>query len=226
VRSTVVTGGSTVVVVLHEAVLEATQLGHSWVGDEHFLLALLATRSVASEVLEELGVTRGRITTSLERRAEYQAQFPEAERADAGISPTPAAYGLMGRADGFAASDGARHPRPEHWLLAMMWTTSSAVSTLHHLGASQTAVIEGLRERGVHVPEIDPPLYRPWRRGQTVEVEHDELQPLLDVLRHLYPPGSDLRWGFNWLPDEAQRRARVDAESGIDLDAALAEART
>ena len=79
-RSTVVTGGSTVVVVLHEAVLEATQLGHSWVGDEHFLLALLATRSVASEVLEELGVTRGQITTSLERWAEYQAQFPEAEK--------------------------------------------------------------------------------------------------------------------------------------------------
>jgi ATP-dependent Clp protease ATP-binding subunit ClpA len=212
------------VAVLSEAVREATQLDNSWVGDEHFLLALFATPSVASEVLGALGVTRDQITTSLRGWAEYQAQFPATRASDAGLSPTPAAYGLMGRADGFAASDGALRPRPEHWLLAMVWTTSSAVSTLHHLGATQTAVIDGLRQRGVQVPAIDPPLYRPWRRGQEVEVEEDELQPLLDVLRRAHPPDSDLRWGFNWLPDQP-RRARVDAEHGIDLDAALTESR-
>ena len=211
--------------VLDQAVREATQLGQSWVGDEHFVLALLATPSVAADTLEALGVTRDEITASLRRWSEYQAQFPMVHDATAGVSPTPAAYGLMGRATAFAASDGISHPRPQHWLLAMVWTTSSAVSTLHHLGASQAAVIDGLRQREVRVPDIDPPLYRPWRRGQQVEVDEAELQPLLDVLRRTHPPGADLRWGFNWLPDQAQRRARVDAERGIDLDAALSEAR-
>ena len=74
------------------------------------------------------------------------------------------------------------------------------------------------------MPEVDPPLYRPWRGHQRIEVTEAELRPVLDVLTERHPPGSEWRWGFNWLPD-GPRRAWVDGEEGIDLDAALAAAR-
>jgi hypothetical protein len=53
---------------------------------------------------------------------------------------------------------------------------------------------------------------------------------VLDVLTERHPPGSEWRWGFNWLPPDgpaegAPRRARMDGEEGIDLAAALAAAR-
>ena len=40
-----------------QAFEQARWLEHGWVGPEHFLLALLAESSVASEALAELGVT-------------------------------------------------------------------------------------------------------------------------------------------------------------------------
>jgi hypothetical protein len=191
---------------------------------EHYLLALLETRSIASETLEELGITHERVSEVVATRNVEQpagADAPEKR----GLSPTPDAYGLTGRATAFAATAGARTPRPEHWLLALIWSdTSSAVSTLHHLGAEQTAVLQGLRRRGVPVPEFDPLLYRPWRVGDEIELSEEELGPFLKVLRELHPPGSESRWGFNYTRDEP-RRARVSAEEGIDLESALVASR-
>jgi hypothetical protein len=59
-----------------------------------------------------------------------------------------------------------------------------------------------------------------------VPVQVGELLPvaLLDLLGREHPPGSEWRWGFNWLPGEP-RRARVDAEEGVDLATALAQRR-
>jgi hypothetical protein len=74
------------------------------------------------------------------------------------------------------------------------------------------------------MPEVDPPLHRPWRGHHRIEVDEAELDRVIDLLIQQHPPGSQWRWGFNWLPG-TPRRARVDAEEGIDLDALLARAR-
>ena len=77
----------------------------------------------------------------------------------------------------------------------MVYGEHAVASLLHRVGSSQEALLEALARRGVQVPA-----------------------------------GSGLRWGFNWYPQDPEgqdrpRRAWVDAEEGIDLDAALALAR-
>jgi hypothetical protein len=47
---------------------------------------------------------------------------------------------------------------------------------------------------------------------------------MIALLAERHAPGSEWRWGFNWLPGEP-RRARVDSEDGIDLDGILAQVR-
>jgi ATP-dependent Clp protease ATP-binding subunit ClpA len=203
---------------------QAVRLGHTYIGDEHYLLALLATPSIASETLEELGITHERVAEHVRGRGPY-AGGSDSEPRRRVLHHTPAAYGLTGRAEAFAATARASKPRPEHWLQAIVWSDAgSAVSILHHLGASQLAVLDGLRRRGVAVPEVEPPLYRPWRGTETVEVSEDEGRPLLKLLRERHPPGSEWRWGTNWKSDEPLR-VRVMAEEGIDLQALVRESR-
>jgi hypothetical protein len=98
------------------------------------------------------------------------------------------------------------------------------MTELSALGVTQDSVIERLRRRGVSVPDVDPPPYRQWREGQTIEVDGDELQLIIDVLNERHPPSSEWRWGFNMVPGKSERR-RVDAEEGVDLEAAVREAR-
>jgi len=198
---------------------EARKLDHWWIGDEHVLLAVLARPSLASETLEELGIDYAVVAGRLGGEANDERDRKE------WTSPTTGAHGLMGRAEAFAAVDGAARPRPEHVLLALIWADHGiAVSTLHHMGASQAAVLDGLRRRGVRIPDIAPPLYRPWRGRRTIEIAPEALEPLLEVLRTEHPAGSEWRWGFNWTRGEP-RRATVSGEEGIDLDAALRASR-
>ena len=118
---------------------EARQLDHWWVGGDHVLLALLASPSLASETLDELGITYAMVA----QRA--RGLHTDATDRKEGLSPTPGTYALMGRADAFAAVDGAHQPKPEHWLLALVWDDSGiAVSLLHNTGASQVAIIVGV----------------------------------------------------------------------------------
>lgn len=203
---------------------QARRLDQGWVGPEHYLLALLAEPSAATETLAELGVTYDRLVEQL-RHERGDPDWPPPRYDPAkGLSPNPAACRLEGRAEGLALAWGHRSPAPEHWLLAMLYEEYGVAVRLHYLGASQAAILRALRRRGVAVPEADPPAYRPWRGHRRVEVEEAELGPLLDLLGQQYPPGSQWRWGFNWLPGEP-RRARVDAEEGIDLVEVLAQAR-
>jgi hypothetical protein len=203
---------------------QARLLDNGWIGSEHFLLALLATPSIAQEVLLELGVTY-EAALELVRDVHAASEWPlPAYEGDEGVSPTPAAYQAMGRAEGFAAASGYRAIEPEHWLLALVWSDHGAMNELAVLGVTQDRVIDGLRRRGVSVPDVDPPPYRRWREGQTIEVDGDELQLIIDVLNERHPAGSEWRWGFNMVPGEQERR-RVDAEGGVDLEAAVRESR-
>ena len=52
--------------VLENAKRQAVSLGHSFIGTEHLLLALLRTKGVASEVLKENGVLFDKIAELVE----------------------------------------------------------------------------------------------------------------------------------------------------------------
>jgi hypothetical protein len=210
--------------VLAAAADQARQLGHGWVGAEHYLLALLAEPSVATQALAELGVTYDRFEDYLRTQLQDLESTPPRYEHGKGLSPSTAAYKLEARAEGMAFAVGHRGPAPEHFLLAMVYNDHGMAGSLHHLGATQPAILEALGRRGVRLPEADPPLYRPWRGHHRVHVDEAELKPLIDLLIQQHPPGSQWRWGFNWLPG-TPRRARVDAEEGINLDAVLTELR-
>lgn len=200
---------------------EARALGDGWVGTEHILLALLARPSVASDVLGDLGLTHARLAEHLRGRR-YDPPAPRYDPEKGLVGPNPAGNELTGWARGLAAGWGMPGPSPEHWLLAMVYSVG-VPSLLYYFGITQQAVLDGLRGRGVRVPDVDPPWYRPWRGHRQVEVSEARLGPVLRLLAGRHPPGSEWRWGFNWLPGEP-RRARVDSEDGIDLDAVVAEA--
>jgi hypothetical protein len=207
----------------------ARRLEQGWIGPEHVLLALFDEPSVATEALEELGVTRALAEESARGYSRSDPPAPPYDP-DKGLSPNPAWYKLTGCAKGLALASGRRQPEPEHFLLAMVYGEHEVGPMLHGLGSSEQALLEVLARRGVPVPEVDPPAYRPLRGFHRIEVTEAELKPMLDILIERYPPSSDQEWGFNWLPGDpgadGPRRAWVGGEEGVDLDAALAAART
>jgi Clp amino terminal domain, pathogenicity island component len=205
----------------------ARRLEQSWIGSEHVLLALFDEPSVATEALEELGVTRELVEETVRG---YSASDPPPPPYDPeqSLAPNPGWYKLTGCAKGLALASGRRQPGPEHLLLAMVYGEHTVGPLLHQLGSGERALLDALARRGVPVPEVDPPTYRPLRGFHRIEVTEAELKPLLGVLIERYPPDSDQEWGFNWLPDPeagGPRRAWVGGEEGVDLDAALATAR-
>jgi len=170
--------------MLGRAADQARRLDHGWVGPEHHLLALLAEPSPATEALAELGVTYDRLAERLRSRT-GDPDWPPPSYDGKGLSPSAATYKLEARAEGLALAWGYRVPEPEHVLLAMVYEDYGVTGLLHHLGASQPAILEALRRRGVRVPEVDPPLYRPWRGHRRIEVglEPSRLAPPLAIKR-------------------------------------------
>ena len=207
----------------------AQRLDQGWIGPEHVLLALFDEPGPATEALEELGVTRELVEETVRGYSHIDPPGPRYDP-EKGLSPNPAWYKLTGCAKGLALASGRRRPQPEHLLLAMVYGEHEVGPLLHRLGSGERALLDALARRGVPVPEVDPPTYRPLRGFHRIEVTEVELKPLLDVLTERYPPGSDQEWGFNWLPGDPDvgrpRRAWVGGEEGVDLDAALATART
>lgn len=202
---------------------EARGLDHGWVGPEHFLLALLVKPSVATDVLEGLGMTSDGLAEHLRTRRR-DPDWPElrydSEKGLAG--PNPAGHALVGWARGVATAWGSSEPQPEHWLVAMVYDHGPVPGVMHVLGITQEAVLHELRARGVRLPDVDPPWYKPWRGHRGAEVTPAELDPVLGILLERHPPGSEWRWGFNWLPGEP-KRAQVVSEDGIDLSAIVTE---
>jgi ATP-dependent Clp protease ATP-binding subunit ClpA len=209
--------------VISKAAEEARRLRQNWLGPCHYLLALLAEPSTATEVMAELGVTHdglaqtlGAMTTVNGRRIRYIESK--------GITTNPAAHDVSGWAKGFAAASGRRRPSPEDWLLAIVYRDNSMVaSVLHGLGVSGAAIVHALRRRGLTVPEFEPEAHRPWRGHRTVEVMKSEWQAVEEALSKKHPPGSEWRWGFNSRKDRP-RKVQFSAEEGIELDAIVAEA--
>ncbi len=206
---------------MQRAFSEASQLEHGWVGPEHILLALLAEPNVASEVLGDLGVTHERLKEHIAQlRPDPDDPLPNA-RSHSHMNPL--AYGLMGWATGFAAAAGVSSPRPEHWLIAFLYSSDGGAVWLHPFGVTAKDVKRALATSGMRVPEFPPPEHKPWRGGHMVYVSMKELQPIVDVLSEKHPPGSEWRWGYNMVGKP--QRGRIHAEEGIDLAAVIVEAR-
>ena len=206
----------------------ARALEHSWIDPGHVLLAMFDEPSTATEALVEVGVTREAVEAHA-RSLGRSDPPPRPYEPEMGLSPNPAWYKPTGCAKGLALASGRPSPEPEHLLLAMVYGEQVVASLLHRAGSSQQALLEALARRGVRVPEVDPPAFRPWRGHRRVEVSEAELEPIIDVLTERHPPGSEWRWGFNWLPGDPgegrPRRAWVGGEEGIDFEDALATAR-
>jgi Clp amino terminal domain, pathogenicity island component len=205
----------------------ARRLEQSWIGTEHVLLALFDEPGPATEALEELGVTRELVEE--EARAHSRSDPPPPPyQPGQSLSPNPAWYKMTGCAKGLALASGRHRPEPEHYLLAMVFDEHAVSPLLRQLGSSERALVDALARRGVRVPEVDPPVFRPWRGFHRIEVTEAELEAVIHVLNERYPPGSGPEWGFNWLGDPeagGPRRAWVGGEEDVDLDAALATAR-
>jgi hypothetical protein len=202
-----------------DAVEQARQMDHGWTGPEHFLLAVLAEPGVASETLTGLGVTY----EELRGRLRSRSADPDLPGARNGITLNPAAQRLAGWALGYAAAQGSRTPQPEHWLVALLHADDRAAMALHPFGVTGAGVAEALAARGVPVPAYPPPVHRPWRGVHHVWVTEEERRPVVRLLLERHPPGSEWRWGFNWVGEP--RRCRISAEGGIDLDAIVADVR-
>jgi hypothetical protein len=101
--------------VLTDAVNAARRLNDGWIGSEHFLLALWAKPSIARDALEELGLTyEAALELVQQRRGASDDPPPTFEDRGGHLSPTPATYRLMGRAEAFAAAFGHERPKPQH----------------------------------------------------------------------------------------------------------------
>jgi hypothetical protein len=200
---------------------EASSHNATEAGVEHVLLALCGGPSIASEVLREVGVTRELIELELPGLApRTPAGTAQAQQTAAGLRGD--GERLHGCALGLATAWGER-PGSAHYLLAIAYCGYGHLFSV--LGTSSAAVVNALRRHGARVPDGEPPEYRPFRGPREVEVSEQELEPLLNVLKRMHPPGSEWRWGFVGTQGEPSR-AQVTAEEGIDLEAALRESRS
>jgi ATP-dependent Clp protease ATP-binding subunit ClpA len=210
---------------LDKAAEEARRLRQNWLGPEHYLLAVLAEPSVATETMAELGVTYDRLAPEFGRMMKFvngrRVRYIEAK----GITTNPAAHNVSGWAKGFAGASARERPTSEDWLLSIVYCGDSVVaSALHNFGVSAAAVVDAIRRRGLKTPDFEPEEHRPWRGPRTTEVARSEWQAVVDLLNEKHPPGSAWRWGFNSRKDRPGK-IQFAAEEGIDLEAIVAEAR-
>jgi hypothetical protein len=208
--------------VISKAAVEARELRHHWLGGCHYLLAVLAEPSTATQAMAELGATHARlarefgaINTSNGRRIRYFASK--------GVSTNPTAHDVSGWAKGFAAAASRRTPSPEDWLLATVYNDPMVRSILHGLGIRAAAIVEALRRRGVKVPTYEPEEHRPWRGSREIEITRADMPAVLKALNEMHPPGSEWEWGFNVRKDRPGK-VQLFSEEGIDLEAVVAEA--
>jgi hypothetical protein len=186
--------------LIYGAFREAAALGHTWIGSEHYLLAILAmeVESPAVAALARLGASDPPIND-----ASIEAED---------VTLNPAAHEFLGRAEGIAVGLGAPAVKLEHVLMAYLWDTSHSYGSLEGFGLTPQAVLEELERRGVAVPTGSlPPRPRP---GTRVFVPFDAADEIWTRLYDRLPHDSGL--GINH--DEESRRAWVVADQDIDLE--------
>lgn len=176
---------------------ESARLKHGFVGEEHFLLALVrpGEKTVAAEVLRESGVGYEALSAAVAAFASNDQPLDE-EDLESGISANPASHELMGRAEGLAAGLGANRLRAEHVLLALLWSPGSDWM-FEGCGTTRQAVYERLKGKGARVPagELPPSPDPPSGPHQQAFFPLERLNDVLATLPSLLP--ADAYWAFN-----------------------------
>jgi hypothetical protein len=202
--------------IMDLAFAEAIRLEHSFVSEEHFLLALLhpSRESEAGTALRSCGVTYEAVSDEFARMIRESDPPPDSFDPEAGIFLSFAGGQLFARAEGLSTGMGDPLPSEEHVLIAFLWD-SWEEWLLKHCGTSRAEVYEQLRAQGVTLPTVPLPPTRvpPSGRHQRVDVPPERLPEVRSALLRLLPEDAD--WGWNVDPDTD--RAWV-AATGDDFD--------
>jgi ATP-dependent Clp protease ATP-binding subunit ClpA len=191
------TGPSPADAVRSGAFMIAREIGSSYLGVEHLLLAVAAdSGSVAANVLSDMDVTPEKVSTLL-------AEQGQSISSSAGVSATPKVYSTLGVSRGLALADGVVEDS-RHILLALTYTDSSRLSLLWRqlrvdptevrvrvsaatslqLGADPRRPVQALSPRGgVQFPEAARP-------------------EVIAAMVAAFPPGSEVQWGWNMAPND------------------------
>ncbi|MCI5639576.1 MAG: ATP-dependent Clp protease ATP-binding subunit [Lachnospiraceae bacterium] len=105
--------------VLDHAGKEAALQGHSYIGTEHLLLALIDTKGVASEVLKANGVTKEKIQELMDELMEQEGTVAVREQGEY----TPRTRKVMENSMAEAERLGAQEVGTEHLLIALLKET-------------------------------------------------------------------------------------------------------
>ena len=202
------------------ALSQAQAAGHDYVGPEHLLAAILDTDqpTPVSTAMASLGVTHGAYAEKICNRQSLISK-PEL-----GGLMNPAAYLVLGRAEGLAIADDAERIEDHHVLLAIAYDSLASASELAGFArADPSSVIRALAEQGVQVPDVPPP---PRRRfgpmGPTIYYDRRDHAAVYATVRDAFSK-QDAFWGFRrsrWRPDQNL----VDAETRLDLPGLLRSA--
>lgn len=202
--------------LLGQAFGEALRLEHSFLGEEHVLLALLhpSRSSKAAAALRACGVTYEAVSAELARPSGGRDPSPRSFDPEAGIRLSSGGGSLLARAEGLGIGLGDPLPCEEHVLIAYLWEPWDEW-LLSRCGTTRADVYEELQAQGVAVPAVPlpPTCARPSGRRQHVDVPPERLPEVRSALLSLLPEDAD--WGWN--VDSAGDRAWV-AAFGDDFD--------
>lgn len=179
---------------LGRAFNEARDLSHSHATLEHICLALLAPPepTIAQRVLEQFGFTH-------EAWAERTKRLHKGLETDkVGTSSTPVYHTLSGFAQGIALGLGAADVTDEHVLLAILYSDAGYEGRMVGFEVETDEVISALKERGVTVPQMWPPVpatpIGPF--GQYVYFPEGDWSAVSQAITNEFPPPDAAKWGI------------------------------
>ena len=160
--------------IQERAATAAWALGHSWLGAEHLLLAVLSGSSASSKALHASGITASNFAREIEGLSERYTGDKGAPGKARPLTYRRSALDTMARAEGLAAGLGSRNLNDDHVLLALLWSRSPTIAEqlLRRRGVTRGAVLDQLEREGVPLPTFRPPKRIRW--GPWVPSGRDE----------------------------------------------------
>jgi hypothetical protein len=148
-------------------------LPHHWFGEEHFLLAFLASdpEGDQQQALAALGLTHDTVVSALVARVERDG--PPVPKQYEGALSSASYHSVLGRAEGIALGLGDGIPTG-HYLPAVLWDVDGTVAALlGNLGIPRAEVLGAVGDLGMQLPEtsVPNPLLAPSER-QALSREH------------------------------------------------------
>ena len=194
---------------------EAKRLDCMVIGPEELVLAILhpdAGDSAAARALRDCGVGRDELgeLTALKGAATTELEH--------GPQLNPAAYRMLGMAEGIAAGSGAAAVTADHVLLAFLWEPRFSQGVFERYGSSRELVRARLAEQGVDLAQEELPPPDPRRWGPSVDVALDELPVLVRELPYVLPPDASIRFNHD------RKKGWIAATEGVELSVYLPRA--